>query len=104
MFIGLICVDLTCSSSLLTADIDKDDCGRFKKVKKGDTGSIKSPNHPDNYPNKALCIWLLEAPINYKFEVTIAEMNGQAGAGVNDTCKDFVEVRQHTNEAHNTSI
>ena len=81
------------SQTVVSADIPKEDCGRYISVREGDSGTITSPFYPNAYPDKALCIWLLKAPIDFKFEFTISGMNGEAGEGENAACLDFVEVR-----------
>ena len=85
----LTCLVKASLDNSVSADISKNDCGKFVKVKKGDSGSITSPDYDSNYPDKALCIWLLQAPIDWKLEKTIPTMGAER---VDGNCTDFLEV------------
>ena len=89
----LLNIQTTSGQSTVSAEIPSDQCGQYITVSSGESGTISSPFYPDNYPDKALCIWLLRASVNFKFEVNVPAMNGEAGDGVNATCRDFLEVK-----------
>lgn len=46
------------------------------------TGMVESRNYPNNYPNNEKCLWLLTAPKKHRIQLTIVDMDIEAGGKI----------------------
>ncbi|XP_076455418.1 tolloid-like protein 2 [Babylonia areolata] len=53
---------------------------------RGLSGTVQSPNYPDNYPNRQSCVYTITAPAGYRITLTFTDLSLES-------CCDFVEIR-----------
>jgi len=58
----------------------------------GQSGTIKSPGFPANYPDGSACEWYMEGPTGHYLTLTYGSLNVQSSP---DCSKDYVEVREY---------
>ncbi|KAM6953504.1 cubilin [Aplochiton taeniatus] len=58
----------------------------------GQSGTVKSPGYPANYPDSSQCEWYLEGPTGHYLSLTYDAFSLQSSA---DCTADYVEVREY---------
>ncbi|KAI8792373.1 tolloid protein 2 [Biomphalaria glabrata] len=64
-------------------------CGDYYKISQSEVGHIVHPEYPDVASNRLFCIWLIEAPQNYRVNITILFQ----GDMYKKSCVDYLQVR-----------
>ena len=60
--------------SIATVDaIIKDDSNGCSKIFTGAGGEITSPGYPEQYPDNAVCAWVIKAQDNYRIRLTFVD-------------------------------
>ncbi|BFZ09430.1 hypothetical protein BsWGS_12469 [Bradybaena similaris] len=85
---------------LVTNAAAQSECGDFYRLNHNEVGYIHSPNYPNDYPNNSFCIWLIEAPQNHSVQLTVTF----TGERYNNTCSDYLEIRQGSKNEELTGI
>ena len=56
----------------------------------GESGSIRSPNYPDSYPNNKECIWVIEAKNKYLVTLSFSSFQLENSSKCSN---DYLEIR-----------
>lgn len=65
---------------------------------------IESPNFPNNYPHRANCSWIVEAPKGNKLNLTFSHFDLEGGGGRGGCRYDYLEIKEGDHDVPNKDI